>query len=273
MSGTSAQACPINDDIESRLAIICSFVCTCEEVPNRGRNGINLKQSCVDRGLQQLNETCDTGIRVQVPYYMGDSPPSPLLVKDDEGQETTEAIPNFGHAINRIRRIKRDRAQGVLLTESEKNRAEGYARGDMRIPDAVVLRDPNGKPEQNNLLGVIEVKFPPDDWGPGQREAYEQIAGENHKLRLLTPERCGCDGPLQTEYAPETQPAIETYRDRLEEKGISWGTIGAGVALVALGGAATYFSGGLGAALGQQAARKGAGMVLGGLGVGAAAAW
>ena len=70
-----------------------------------------------------------------------------------------------------------------------------------------------------------------------------------------------------------TQPAIETYRDRLEEQGISWGAIGAGVALVALGGAATYFSGGLGAALGQQAARQGAGMVLGGLGVGAAAAW
>ena len=273
MSGTNAQACPIDDDIESRLAIVCSFVCTCEEVPNRGRNGINLKQSCVDRGLLQLNESCDTGIRVQVPYYMGDTPPSPLLVKDNEGQETTDAIPSFGHAINRIRKIKRDRAQGILLPETEKNRVEGYTRGDMRIPDAVVLRDPNGKPTQDNMLGVIEVKFPPDDWGDGQREAYRRIAGGRDKLKLLTPDRCGCKGPLQTEYAPETQPAIETYRDRLEENGISWGEIGAGVALVALGGAVTYFSGGLGAALGQQAARQGAVMVLGGLGVGAAAAW
>ncbi|WP_447894321.1 hypothetical protein [Vreelandella sp. GE22] len=194
-------------------------------------------------------------------------------MKDDEGQETAEAIPSFGHAINRIIRIKRDRAQGILLTESEKNSAEGYTRGDMRIPDAVVLRDPNGKPTQDNLLGVIEVKFPPDDWGDGQERAYEGIAGGEEKLHLLTPERCKCDGPQQTKYAPETQPALETYRDRLEEKGISWGEIGAGVALVALGGAATYFSGGLGAALGQQAARQGAGMVLGGFGMGAAAAW
>lgn len=233
MSGTSAQACPIDDDIESRLAIVCSFVCTCEKVPNRGRNGINLKQSCVDRGLLQLNESCDTGIRVQVPYYMGDTPPSPLLVKDNEGQETTDAILSFGHAINRIRRIKRDRAQGILLTESEKNRAEGYTRGDMRIPDAVVLRDPNGKPTQDNMLGVIEVKFPPDDWGDGQERAYERIAGADHKLRLLTPGRRGCDGPLQTEYAPETQPAIETYRDRLEENGIDWDKTVIGVARVA----------------------------------------
>ena len=233
MSGTNAQACPIDDDIESRLAIVCSFVCTCEEVPNRGRNGINLKQSCVDRGLLQLNESCDTGIRVQVPYYMGDTPPSPLLVKDNEGQETTDAIPSFGHAINRIRKIKRDRAQGILLPETEKNRVEGYTRGDMRIPDAVVLRDPNGKPTQDNMLGVIEVKFPPDDWGRGQKEAYERIAGNERKLHLLTPEECGCDGPQQTRYAPVIQPATEIYRDRLEERGIDWDKTVIGVARVA----------------------------------------
>ncbi|MFJ5537871.1 hypothetical protein [Vreelandella titanicae] len=225
MSGTSAQACPMDDDIESRLAIVCSFVCTCEEVPNRGRNGINLKQSCVDRGLQQLNESCDTGIRVQVPYYMGDTPPSPLLVKDNEGQETTDAIPSFGHAINRIRKIKRDRAQGILLPETEKNRVEGYTRGDMRLPDAVVMRDPNGKPTQDNLLGVVEVKFPPDDWGDGQEDAYRRIAGGADKLHLLTPERCKCDGPQQTKYAPVIQPATEIYRERLEERGINWGLI------------------------------------------------
>ncbi|WP_447529905.1 hypothetical protein [Vreelandella sp. TE19] len=225
MSETNAQPCPLGDDIESRLAIMCSFVCTCEVVPNQGRNGINLKQSCVDRGLQQYNESCDTGIRVQVPYYMRDTPPSPLLVKDEDGQETTDPIPGFGHAINRIIKIKRDRARGILLTESAKNRAEGYTRGDMRIPDAVVLRDPNDKPTQDNLLGVVEVKFPPDDWGAGQEEAYEQIAGADHKLRLLTPGRCGCDGPRQTEYAPEIQPATVTYEDRLDERGINWGLI------------------------------------------------
>ncbi|TFH85857.1 hypothetical protein EQG41_14690 [Billgrantia azerbaijanica] len=270
MSETGAQQCPLDNDIESRLGIVCSFVCTCNEVPNQGRGGINLKQSCVDVGIQRLNEACDTGLRVQVPYYMGDSPPSPLLLKDAEGRETREPIRNFGHAINRIIRMKRD---GALLSESAKNRSEGYTRGELRIPDAVALRDPNGKPTQDNLLGVIEVKFPPDDWGEGQERAYEEIAGDEDDLHLLTPERCGCDGPRQTNYETETQPATEIYRDRLEEKGISWGSVAAGVGLVAIGAAATYFSGGLGTAVGGQAIRQGAGMALGGLGLGAAAAW
>lgn len=270
MTDISPQQCPLDNDIESRLGIVCSFVCTCNEVPNRGRGGINLKQSCVDIGITRLNEACDTGIRVQVPYYMGSSPPYPLLLRDADGEETNDPIGNFGHAINRIIRMKRD---GALLTETAKNREEGYTRGDMRIPDAVVLRDPNGRPTQDNLLGVIEVKFPPDDWGPGQREDYEEIAGSPVGLRLLTPERCGCDGPRQTNYETETQPATEIYQDRLEEKGISWGTVAAGAGLVAGGAAATYFSGGLGGVAGSQAIRQGAGMLLGGLGLGAAAAW
>ncbi|EPC00130.1 hypothetical protein L861_14470 [Litchfieldella anticariensis FP35 = DSM 16096] len=270
MSDAGAQQCPLDNDIESRLGIVCSFVCTCNEVPNQGRGGINLKQSCVDVGLQRLNETCDTGLRVQVPYYMGDSPPSPLLMKDAEGLETLEPIRNFGHAINRIISMKRD---GAPLSETEKNWSEGYTQYDLRIPDAVALRDPNGKPTQDNLLGVIEVKFPPDDWGPYQRRDYGRIAGDRDNLKLLTPERCSCDGPRQTQYATETQPAMEIYQDRLEEKGISWSTIAAGVGLLAGGAAATYFSGGLGATAGGQAIRQGATMLLGAMGIGTAAAW
>ncbi|MCE8040478.1 MAG: hypothetical protein ACXIU5_02115 [Halomonadaceae bacterium] len=230
MSDNGAQQCPLDNDIESRLGIVCSFVCTCNVVPNKGQGGINLKQSCVDLGLMSLNETCDTGLRVQVPYYMGSSPPSPLLLKDAEGLETIEPIRNFGHSINRIVSMKRN---GALLTETAKNREEGYTRGELRIPDAVALRDPNGKPTQDNLLGVIEVKFPPDDWGPGQEVAYRDIAGGRDKLKLLTPERCSCDGPRQTEYETDTQPAMEIYQDRLEEKGIDWDTTVIGVARVA----------------------------------------
>lgn len=270
MSDNGAQQCPLDNDIESRLGIVCSFVCTCNVVPNKGQGGINLKQSCVDLGLMSLNEACDTGLRVQVPYYMGSSPPSPLLLKDAEGLETIEPIRNFGHAINRVRGL--NIAAGVAAG-MVKEEVESYTRGDMRIPDAVALRDPNGKPTQDNLLGVIEVKFPPDDWGRGQKEAYERIAGDEDGLHLLTPEECQCDGPRQERYAPETQPAMEVYEDRLEQRGISWGRVAAGVGLIAVGAAAAYFTGGLGAAAGGQAARQGARMVLGGVGVGAATAW
>ncbi|MBA2779748.1 hypothetical protein [Billgrantia kenyensis] len=270
MSDTGAQQCPLDNDIESRLSIVCSFVCTCNEVPNKGSGGINLKQSCVDVGIQRLNETCDTGLRVQVPYYMGSAPPSPLLLKDAEGLETIEPIRNFGHSINRIVRMKRD---GALLTETAKNREEGYTRGELRIPDAVALRDPNGRPTQDNLLGVIEVKFPPDDWGPGQEVAYRDIAGGRDKLKLLTPERCSCDGPRQTEYETDTQPAMEIYHDRLEEKGISWGQVAIGAGMVAAGAAVTYFSAGTGSLAGGQAVRQGASMIAAGMGLGTAAAW
>lgn len=270
MSDTGAQQCPLDNDIESRLGIVCSFVCTCNEVPNKGSGGINLKQSCVDVGIQRLNETCDTGLRVQVPYYMGSSPPSPLLVKDAEGQETVEPIRNFGHAINRVKGL--NIAAGVAAG-MVKDEVESYTRGDMRIPDAVALRDPNGRPTQDNLLGVIEVKFPPDDWGEGQEAAYVEIAGNEDDLHLLTPEECQCDGPRQERYAPETQPATEIYRDRLEQRGIPWGSVAAGVGLIAVGAAVTYFSAGAGSLAGGQAIRQGAGMVAGGLGLGTAAAW
>ncbi|MGR2740820.1 hypothetical protein ACUY1T_20435 [Billgrantia sp. Q4P2] len=232
MSDNGAQQCPLENDIESRLGIVCSFVCTCNEVPNQGRGGINLKQSCVDIGIARLNETCDTGLRVQVPYYVPVNQaetPMPLMIKDAEGRETVEPIRNFGHAINRIVSMKR---RNLPISETEKNRIEGYNRGELRIPDAVALRDPNGSPTQDNLLGVIEVKFPPDDWRPDQRQAYERIAGERDNLKLLTPERCGCDGPRQTQYETDAQPAMEVYRDRLEENGIDWGGLAGGAATV-----------------------------------------
>lgn len=220
MSGISAQACPLDDGIDSRLAIVCSFVCTCNIVPNIGNNGQQLKQSCVDAGLQQHNKRCDTSIRQQVFYNTRPNPPAPLLEKDADGEETIQPLRNFGHALNRV---KKQNIATAIAAGMSKDKIESYTRGDMRIPDAVVLKDTNGKPTQDNLMGVIEVKFPPDDWGDGQEKAYEEIAGDEDKLHLLTPEAdsCACDGAKQTGYEDETQPqpAEVTYRDRLEEQG------------------------------------------------------
>ncbi|CAM0556768.1 hypothetical protein EHLJMEHL_01856 [Vreelandella titanicae] len=224
MSQTNAQPCQLEDGIESRLAIVCSYVCTCEVVPNRGRRGIKLKQSCVDQGIESFNLGCDSGLRTQVFYNMTTSPPSPLFKRERNPDpvtgvrgETSEQIASFEHAYNRVRQ-----GNGGI-----------YTQGDMRIPDVVAMSDANGKPTQDNLLGVIEVKFPPDDWRPGQKAAYEEIAGNKDKLKLLTPAKCGCDGPRQTRYAPVIQPATETYRNRLAENGIDWDTTVIGVARVA----------------------------------------
>ncbi|MBZ9560522.1 hypothetical protein KGQ96_20980 [Halomonas coralii] len=266
----AAQQCPLDNTIESRLAIVCSFVCTCNVVPNVGKAGQSLKQSCVDQGLLAYNKTCDTGIRPQVAYFMKANPPRPLMLKGRDGEEINEPIRNFGHAYNRIR-------QYLTLPEYVKDEVEGYTRGDMRIPDAVVVRDPHKPPTQDNLLGVVEVKFPPDGWNGGQEDAYRKIAGDPDDLHELTPQTCACDGPRQQQYAEARQPAMATYEDRLAETDTDWwgvaGAAAGGLALVAAGAALTYFSGGLGAAVGQQAVRTGGGMTVRALGTAAVALW
>jgi hypothetical protein len=40
---------------------------------------------------------------------------------------------------------------------------------------------------------VVEIKFPPDTMNKGQREAYEQIAGDKDKVASLSPDECDCD--------------------------------------------------------------------------------
>ena len=61
-------------------------------------------------------------------------------------------------------------------------------------PDVVVARDPQKVLTRDNIKEIIEVKFPPDDWGKGQKEAYEKLLPEGATLRVADPEECGCPG-------------------------------------------------------------------------------
>ncbi len=211
---SETQSCPLNNDITPKLAFICSFVCFCSINPMKSKTGRNLKQMCVDASLDAANTVADTGIRPEVGYYMPRGPgqiPRPLMLKDNMGQETNTPIRNFGHMINRIRRLK------TPVAALAKDEVESYSKGELRIPDAVVLKDPCKPPTQDNLLGVVEVKFRGDRWGKGQADAYRDIAGSREGLRELNEETCQCDGTEQ-QLLPEDnlQPAQAMYEQEEE---------------------------------------------------------
>lgn len=212
MSG--AQSCPLSNDITPKLAFICSFVCFCSINPMKSKTGRNLKQACVDASLDAANTAADTGIRPEVGYYMPEDErmsPQPLMLKDIAGQETNAPIRNFGHMINRVRRLK------TPATALVKEEVESYSKGELRIPDAVVLKDPCKPPTQDNLLGVVEVKFRGDRWGRGQKDAYEAIAGSPNGLHELNEDTCKCKGTEQ-QLLPEDnlQPAKGMYEQEEE---------------------------------------------------------
>lgn len=73
-----------------------------------------------------------------------------------------------------------------------------------RRPDIVVVKDPSKPPTRDNIKGIYEVKFPPDDWGPGQREAYKRIGGT--EPIKISPEECKCRSRKLPKYAPVPVP-------------------------------------------------------------------
>ena len=63
----------------------------------------------------------------------------------------------------------------------------------LRIPDVIIVKDRNNRStERSNIEYVVEIKFPGDSWGAGQREAYIRIAGSQSKLKDLTIQDCDC---------------------------------------------------------------------------------
>lgn len=69
---------------------------------------------------------------------------------------------------------------------------EKYQKGELSIPDTVIVRDRNKPAIGDNVLAVAEVKFPPDDWHEGQYEAASRIAGGESNVHTLTPKSCQC---------------------------------------------------------------------------------
>jgi hypothetical protein len=111
-----------------------------------------------------------------------------------------------------------------------------------RRPDAVIVKDPNLPPTQDNLKAVIEVKLPHDDWrGPtkycpgDQEEDFERIAGSPKKVVLVRKEDCPCPDDV-----PKKKEEVEEkVKDQNRQTSFPWlKAVATGVAAAAVVAAA-----------------------------------
>lgn len=78
----------------------------------------------------------------------------------------------------------------------------GLIRGLLRRPDIIIVRNPadrwpgrvgmdhDGAPHGENLLRVVEIKFPGDKLGEAQRVAYVRIAGDRNRFSVCNINDC-----------------------------------------------------------------------------------
>lgn len=238
MDGRSVAELPCGLDLQ-HLAIICSFVCLCEQSPIKKKgNNKEYKQLCFDIGLDLYSKAVPCSPFVtEVPYIVN--------------SQTAQAVPVFDH-INSPRKGMYKTAMlsariAAAITKKddiddfiEKNayysvKAFGDAKkkdllsyGKLRRPDVIIMKDPStGSLKTKNIRKVVEIKFPGDRYRgsknltnngkiPGKYKTTQErdsiiIAGNDpSKLKTVTiNEPCWCKGKDQNVKGvnPTFQPA------------------------------------------------------------------
>lgn len=162
--------------------VLCSAVCKCKKLPEIAKDGRSLKQECVSSRLKALDETLGhrSPYKPEFTYDMTKRPPEPLLDKNTDTKSRT-LWPGWTKT----------------LWPKDPTRPAPYkpGRGYTRRPDVVIVNDPTKPPTQDNIKQVVEIKFPGDPYGFGQREDYITIAGDDTKMVPLSSEECDCDRP------------------------------------------------------------------------------
>jgi hypothetical protein len=162
--------------------VLCSAMCQCDNIPDVGKDGKQLKQGCVAGRLQALDQLLAhrSPYKQEINYDMTQSPPAPVM---------DSAIATKGHPY----------LPGWLRkywgTEAEHAPAFKAGQGLIRRPDVVIVNDPARPPTQDNIKQIVEMKFPPDTLSKPQAEAYREIAGDPNKLQKMEPSDCDCDAP------------------------------------------------------------------------------
>jgi hypothetical protein len=156
---------------------VCLLVCCCNKFPMKPKKNL-LRQLCVDR-LMAAKETEKRGILPGVPFDMRKNPPQTFGGTDAWGD---------GKYVATI-------AKCVKIVKDEDG--SNYRSRRVRVPDVVVLNDPNGPVTQDNIAKIYEIKFPTDRWGKKQREDYERIASSDknigkQKVEELNVKECMC---------------------------------------------------------------------------------
>jgi hypothetical protein len=102
---------------------------------------------------------------------------------------------------------------------------KGATPGKLRRPDVIIVKNPEvlwpgrgnidreGGAHVDNLLRLVEVKFPGDDWGVGQERAYQMISGD-FKTRMTVIDVSDCNGELAKKIKPAPIPAPKTEDEK-----------------------------------------------------------
>lgn len=160
----------------SDLVALCEILCHCEQNPTISKTGRSGYQQCMEDTLTALDIASggNSKMKPEVPYNMLQTPPVPI-------------------------------SKNWMYHDHLKPKRPGmttYQRGDVRVPDVVLVKDPQAPATQSNLRAVIEVKFKNDPWDSDEMQTrqkdYRDIAGPDAQYIELDAQRCGCkDGKRQ----------------------------------------------------------------------------
>jgi hypothetical protein len=136
-----------------------------------------------------------------------------------------------GGAVAPIPFLSGDKTQGPGRRHSLNPFPPGMKPGLLRRPDVIIVRNPairwpgrgnidlDGAPHADNLLRLVEVKFPGDTWGAGQEGDYQKIAG-NFKERMTLIDVSDCNRELEKarKRALKNVPVPETAPQRQRQR-------------------------------------------------------
>jgi hypothetical protein len=189
---------------DADLIILCIIFCKCLEAPSPSRSGnSDLRQHCATTALRSGDAAAgyNSVAKAEVPYNMTTTPPTPMMHRDGNGALTTQPS---GH------------------WQTQAGQIPGFrpGQGMVRIPDVVLVNNPAVPPVQSNIRRIVDMKFPGDSWGPGQEQAYKEIAGAA-PVDEMNEQSCGC-----AERKRQDQPQ--------ESPGFDWITAGLAILAVVL---------------------------------------
>ncbi len=211
--------------------------------PMQRSDGIFIYQRVVSIWIRQEAKVFDYNFPwvAEVGYDMTTDPPSPIMSQKEpfrpsefplsQYSRIRSSIPNEATRLTppalQIHEHVVDIEKPLVgKTELENDLIHPTQRmtGLMRIPDVIALDKymmTNGAPKfsQDNLSTVIEIKFPNDKLWKDQKKAYERIAGDTNKFRLMRTERCKHRRRREWEEAvnKKQEPAFVAIREGIQQ--------------------------------------------------------
>ncbi|VWB20701.1 VRR-NUC domain-containing protein [Burkholderia lata] len=125
--------------------------------------------------------------------------------------------------------LSNEKPHGTERRRSRNPIPPGAKLGALRRPDVIIVEkeailwpgrgtvDREGGHHVNNMLRLVEVKFPGDNWGLGQEEAYRAISGD-FKNRMTVIDVTDCNGDLQKIPKPAPIPAPKTEDEKERQR-------------------------------------------------------